>query len=249
MGKRVMGLVAGALLVLGCTDGDLGWRQTQLGDGLGPSIATGRCWIIRWEDGARPGTTWIDTVFPSSTAFLSDALPGNLRAGDVGSFRGEATPEWKAFSGDSAHPEVNRRFEVLHVCGEPPADLEGALAAHARADRPWRRWGATCWCAPAPPDSRPWSRGESVVLRSRTSRWPHPEGEQARNGHQEFHWGDEDQLLPTVHAFLSAHPAGGMLVCPVGEALGPAGLPEVGWLPEETVVFDLAVQRPDSMAH
>ena len=57
MGRGVMRTIAGALLIAGCTDGDRGWRQTHLGDGLGPSIASGRCWVIRWEDSARPGNS------------------------------------------------------------------------------------------------------------------------------------------------------------------------------------------------
>ena len=243
-------LRAWALCVLGgwgCTHVKEGWRQTHFGDGTGPSLAEARCWVVRCEDGRAPGSVRVDTVFPESNkekVWAADALPGLLKAGDAGTYVGAASPVWCAFSGMQAGGNVDVRFEILHVCGSDDPAVDGALAAFAQPDRPWMRWGLACWCAPAG-DDRPWREDEPVELTTVVYPWPADTDHVVDTVSQTWNWGEEDQVLPVVLKFIAAHPRGGRLVCPVWEAFGPAGLPSAGWLPEETVVLDLATQRPD----
>lgn len=238
-----------AVLSWGCGTGD-GWRQTRFGDGAGELLADARCWVVRWEEVGKPGVQWVDTVFPTAAALTRAGMPGILQAGDAGSYRGPATSEWTAFSGDpeSAAGEVNRRFEILHVCGGPAQDIDGALSQFGAQNRPWKRWGTACWCAPVPEPGPPWVEGEDVLLTTVAWHLSEASPPAQRTVTQAWNWGDEGQLMPVVLDFLSAHPRGGRLVCPCWEAFGPQGLPGAGWLPEGTVVLDLAVERPDSLA-
>ena len=231
----------------GCVPAEEGWRQTHFGDGLGLAVGEARCWVVRFEDASGTGATWVDTVLAQGTRRLPQALPWLLRAGDRGTYAGPTDSTWTAFARRSEGASVDVQFEVLHVCGPDRPDVDGALAAFAQPNRPWKRCGLACWCAPEGGDARPWRADETVQLTTWVHRWPADESAQ-RRAVQTWNWGDEDQVLPIVQRFLSTHPNGGLLAGPAWEVFGPSGLASAGWPPEATVVLELSTERPDSGA-
>lgn len=267
--------VFACLMILGAacsrrpSAGPLEW--TTLGALEGPQVNEACAWVM--VGGRQEGVEmYRDTFWANDPHFDAwRAWGGMLREGDAGWARWPGIEKWQPAGGPQAMGG-NWWLQVEAVWPAGRLDLARKAMSGALTEAQWleamvrqhqgqvpeARWrlepeaSGWIWALAPEENAQPWNPGEGIWLDIRSisvdqAQWPKSATDTTTLPPVQwaFRWGDEDQTLPAIRAFLSRHPVPGVYWWITGPqaALGAQGVPLAGHTPEVPGLYRIEIKR------